>query len=303
MAAPQLASNGADDGTSSGFWLKNPFAKMRAPRRASAPLVDNDPAGLHAEEHVDDDAGAAPPRTLKLNGPSRSGRETPLSASVQASPLLQPQDQPLGASQLEEEIEELQDEVPSKIEFFAPSQPYYWLSNAAAYEVVLDGIKYATAEHCFQCVVIFIFQIHKTRPGQKRKADSMLLFLDSFRSLKFLPHRPEVARKVRKASTPSEAVRTARKHTADVQRGWRRDGLNLVAMRRVMLLKFSQHSDLRKALLSTGEAQLVNAAPTDVFWGNGGGRGRNEFGKALVGVREALRSIDRLGAGSGAITV
>ncbi|KAK0519896.1 hypothetical protein OC842_007284 [Tilletia horrida] len=272
MAAPQLASNGADDGTGSGFWLKNPFAKMRAPRRASAPLVDNDPAGLHAEEHVDDDAGAAPPRTLKLNGPSRSGRETPLSASVQASPLLQPQDQPLGASQLEEEIEELQDEVPSKIEFFAPSQPYYWLSNAAAYEVVLDGIKYPTAEHCFQ-------------------------------SLKFLPHRPEVARKVRKASTPSEAVRTARKHTADVQRGWRRDGLNLVAMRRVMLLKFSQHSDLRKALLSTGEAQLVNAAPTDVFWGNGGGRGRNEFGKALVGVREALRSIDRLGAGSGAITV
>ncbi|KAE8222255.1 hypothetical protein CF319_g4516 [Tilletia indica] len=258
--------------SSSGFWLKKPILKIRSQRRASAPSIEEDPAGQHAEEHIDDDAGHMPPRQLRpastLNG-TGSGSVTPLGGY--GSPVLQAQDQSLGIDGGEDDIEEL-DEPLTKIEFFAPNQPYYWLSNSAPYEVVLDGVRYATAEHCFQ-------------------------------SLKFLPHQPEVARKVRKASTPLEAVRTARKHTADVQRGWRRDGLNVVAMRRVMLLKFSQHSALRKALLQTGNAQLVNAAPTDVFWGNGGGRGRNEFGKALASVREVLRTVDLLGAGSGAITV
>ncbi|CAD6893834.1 unnamed protein product [Tilletia laevis] len=278
MAGSTNVTNASDQASSSSsptsFWLRKPgILKIRSQRRASAPSIEEDPAGQHAEEHIDDDAGAAPPRQLRpastLNG-SRSGSATPL--DPRDSPALQAQDQSLGLDGGKDEIEELDEVVPDRIEFFAPHQPYFWLSNAAPYEIVLDGVRYPTAEHCFQ-------------------------------SLKFLPHRPEIARKVRKASTPVEAVRTARKHTADVQRGWRRDGLNLVNIRRVMLLKFSQHTALRKALLQTGNAQLVNAVPTDVFWGNGGGRGRNEFGKALASVREVLRTIDLLGAGSGAITV
>ncbi|KAL9937356.1 hypothetical protein V8E36_003765 [Tilletia maclaganii] len=306
-----LTPSTSGEQASSGSWLKKPFLGLRGQRRASVPTIVTDPAGQHAEDHVDDDAGAAPPRRLRPASKLKNGQITPGSGT--GSPRLDPQDQPIGLDNddeeeenddeddddggrrqthaEEDEIEEIdaaeqrgprprrdslahrrQRPKPKQIEFFSPTQPYYWLSNAAPYEIVLDGVKYPTAEHLFQ-------------------------------SLKFFPHRPEVARKVRKASTPSEATRTARKHTADVQKGWRRDGLNLVAMRRVMLLKFSQHTELRKALLSTGETLLVNAAPTDVFWGNGGGRGRNEFGKALASVRDVLRTIDRLGAGSGAITV
>lgn len=73
-----------------------------------------------------------------------------------------------------------------------------------------------------------------------------------FQSLKF-PHRPDIAKAVRKAETPSEAVKLARRHAADVRRGWRQEGLNVIAMREVLLLKFTQHSALRSRLLQTGE--------------------------------------------------
>lgn len=129
-----------------------------------------------------------------------------------------------------------------------------------------------------------------------------------FQSLKFLPQRPDIATKVRKASSPSDAIREARKNIADVKRGWIGKGLNVSAMREVLLLKFSQHSTLRRQLLLTGDSEIVEASPTDAFWGNasGGGRialGRNELGKALQRTRETISAQAGLGIGSGAKTV
>lgn len=78
-------------------------------------------------------------------------------------------------------------------------------------------------------------------------------------------------------------------------------------MREVLFLKFSQHTALRDALLQTGDIEIVEASPTDAFWGSAGargeGRGRNELGKALMFVRETLRNIAGVGPGSGAKTV
>lgn len=62
---------------------------------------------------------------------------------------------------------------------------------------------------------------------------SALLSEHLFQSLKF-PHRPDLAKLVRRAETPSEAVRVARKHAADVRKGWRQEGLNVIAMREVL---------------------------------------------------------------------
>lgn len=113
---------------------------------------------------------------------------------------------------------------------------------------------------------------------------------------------------MRKASTPVDAIREARKNISDVKRGWIGKGLNVAAMREVLLLKFSQHSALRRQLLMTGDAELVEASPTDAFWGNASGNGgiavgRNELGKALQKTRETIRAQAGLGIGSGAVTV
>ncbi len=65
--------------------------------------------------------------------------------------------------------------------------------------------------------------------------------------------------------------------------------------------KFSQNEELRKVLLSTGNAVLVEAAPRDQIWGIGLGqdnpkardpnqwRGQNLLGFVLMDVREKLR--------------
>ncbi|MBC8478732.1 NADAR family protein [bacterium] len=65
-------------------------------------------------------------------------------------------------------------------------------------------------------------------------------------------------------------------------------------------LKFSQHADLRKRLLATGEKTLAEASPLDRVWGVGlaadderildtaNWTGQNLLGKALMSVRQAL---------------
>lgn len=54
--------------------------------------------------------------------------------------------------------------------------------------------------------------------------------------------------------------------------------------------KFTQHSDLKAELLSTGDAELVEDSDKDAFWGVGADRrGRNELGKALERLRAKLR--------------
>jgi N-glycosidase YbiA len=51
-----------------------------------------------------------------------------------------------------------------------------------------------------------------------------------------------------------------------------------------------QHEELRALLLGTGGAQLIEHTENDDFWGDGGdGSGRNELGRILMAVRDALR--------------
>ena len=70
--------------------------------------------------------------------------------------------------------------------------------------------------------------------------------------------------------------------------GW--EEMKLDVMYRLVSTKFRQNPDLREKLLATREEELVEHAPWDRFWGDGGdGRGRNEMGKLLMRVREELR--------------
>lgn len=58
----------------------------------------------------------------------------------------------------------------------------------------------------------------------------------------------------------------------------------------VLLAKFEQHEDLRRKLLDTGEASLVEESSTDPFWGIGkSGKGQNMLGKLLMQIRSTAR--------------
>ncbi|CAO1622566.1 unnamed protein product [Jaminaea pallidilutea] len=260
---------------------------------ADKPVNGNEPAGgAAAGGAAAGRAAAGGAAVASPPSPDQKARRTSQSSAISAPPGPGERDPPAAQATDEEDGEGAADPIPvggevedseapdvgQVIEFLHKGAPYYWLSNHFLISIYYDNIRYPSAEHLFQ-------------------------------SLKF-PHRPDIAKAVRKAETPSEAVKLARRHAADVRRGWRQEGLNVIAMREVLLLKFTQHSALRSRLLQTGDAELINASPTDVFWGSGRaigstkpGVGRNELGKALSRTRDQLLNSAGLGWGSAAKTV
>lgn len=61
-------------------------------------------------------------------------------------------------------------------------------------------------------------------------------------------------------------------------------------MREALRAKFTQNEDLKKILLETGDATLVEHTANDNYWGDGGdGNGKNMLGKLLIELREEFR--------------
>ncbi|TNC80274.1 MAG: Swarming motility protein ybiA [Oleiphilus sp.] len=69
------------------------------------------------------------------------------------------------------------------------------------------------------------------------------------------------------------------------------DRQKVKVMREAIKAKFTQNPLLRFALLGTGNARLVEASPTDSFWGYGkAGDGVNMMGLLLMELRAELAS-------------
>lgn len=141
------------------------------------------------------------------------------------------------------------------IRFYRVSEPNGFLSNFSPHSVTVDGREWLTAEHYFQ-------------------------------SQKFVGTGHEEA--VAATATPWEAAQAGRSRTVRIRTDWWavRDDV----MRRALQAKFTQHDDLREALLATGDLLLVEHTSNDRYWGDGGdGTGRNRLGELLQELRASLR--------------
>ena len=86
--------------------------------------------------------------------------------------------------------------------------------------------------------------------------------------------------------SPAEAKRFGR-HVR-LRSDWERVKLDI--MRQLVTDKFARSSELRRRLLATGNAQLVEGnAWNDTFWGVCHGNGQNHLGRILMEVRDGLR--------------
>ncbi|TFY59978.1 hypothetical protein EVJ58_g5434 [Rhodofomes roseus] len=147
-----------------------------------------------------------------------------------------------------------------QIFFYQREQPLYEFTNFAPCGIDWDGYWYPTAEH--------LFQAHK-----------------------FMTTRPDLVRRIR--NLPS--ARAALEEAGRLRRLQRSDwfDVNVGIMEAILEAKFTQHPELRRMLLSTGDGELIENSPVDSFWGCGeDGEGRNELGKALMRLRNKLRSTE-----------
>jgi ribA/ribD-fused uncharacterized protein len=130
-----------------------------------------------------------------------------------------------------------------------------FLSNFHPSAVEWMGLPAATVEHAFQTA--------KTLDVEERQA-------------------------IANAPTPGAAKRLGR--AVVLRPGWEESKRAVMAA--LLLQKFTRHAELAKALLSTGNAELVEGNTWgDAFWGVCAGRGHNELGRQLMAVRAMLRSL------------
>ena len=143
-----------------------------------------------------------------------------------------------------------------EIKFYKVHDDYGFMSNFAPYPFS-DGSKICpTSEHYFQ-------------------------------AQKFLV--PEIQEKIRQIASPMDAALEGRNRQNPLRPDWEeiKDKVMLQALR----MKFSQHPEIAKELLSTGEAIIIEHTRNDAYWADSGdGSGKNKLGLLLIQVREELKN-------------
>ena len=183
-----------------------------------------------------------------------------------------PVDAPAAAAVEEEEVEEeeeAEEEAPGEvavpvdqenktpIEFYSKIPAYREFSNFFPSAFDLDGKRWPTTEHYFQ--------------AQKFTAT------------------PEYQEEIRLAKTPEKAKNLGGSREKPIRADW--DQVREDVMKKALKAKFTQNADLKAMLLSTGNRPLVEANPTDSYWGYGRTKkGKNRMGILLQQLRDELRA-------------
>ena len=142
------------------------------------------------------------------------------------------------------------------INFYSTKDDYGCFSNFAAYPFRIDGKTWKTSEHYFQ--------------AQKFAGTE---------------HEEEL----RLVASPMVVARMGRSRQRPLRKDWEitKDDI----MREALRAKFTQNEELKKILLETGDAHLVEHTTNDRYWGDGGdGSGKNMLGKLLMELRDELKN-------------
>jgi ribA/ribD-fused uncharacterized protein len=141
------------------------------------------------------------------------------------------------------------------IKFFSKSETHHEFSNFARFPIEIDGVVWPSTEHYYQ--------------AQK--------FTD-----------PKLQTTIRQAEKPPIAKSLGDKNKAHIRADW--ESVKDEVMERAVRRKFELHPELRELLLSTGDEELQEAAPTDYYWGVGrDGNGQNKLGLILMRIRAELK--------------
>jgi ribA/ribD-fused uncharacterized protein len=154
--------------------------------------------------------------------------------------------------------------------FARDREAFGFLSHFYPAPIVLDDATWPTVEH--------FYQAQKSFDPAYRQAIQEAATPGKAKRFAASPHAP------RRAAAQS----WFRQHGAWPRADWQ--AVKLDIMRRADWAKFSQHPALAQQLLATGDAELVEDAPSEPFWGIGpDGQGMNWAGRVLMEVRARLK--------------
>lgn len=141
----------------------------------------------------------------------------------------------------------------NEVRFYSTRGAYGCLSNFSRHPIVLDEVRWPTAEHRFQAL--------KSVDPADREA-------------------------IRSCRTPTQAKRFGR--IVPLREDWDK-GVRDDVMYETVRAKFAQNPECARVLVSTGGARLVEDANNDAYWGCGAdGKGENRLGEILMHVRAEL---------------
>jgi N-glycosidase YbiA len=145
-------------------------------------------------------------------------------------------------------------EGPGVIKFYSNKTDYGYLSNFYPSPFEVDKIKYKTSEHYFQA----------------KKTDAS----------------DPIFQQIIDAENPKTAKSLGSK--CNLRKDW--EEVKDKVMEEALIEKFKQNPALKEQLLKTGTAKLIEAAPSDYYWGQGkSGSGKNKLGLILMKVRDMLK--------------
>ena len=144
----------------------------------------------------------------------------------------------------------------AEIKFYRVNDAYGYLSNFAPYPFEINGLIWSTSEHYFQ--------------AQK--------FLDK-----------AIQEKIRRLKSPMDAALEGRNRENPLRSDWEVVKDNI--MRLAVFEKFRQNPAIRRELLATGHATLIEHTKNDNYWAdNGDGTGKNMLGIILMETRKRLKA-------------
>lgn len=140
-----------------------------------------------------------------------------------------------------------------KIPYYETS--FFVFSNFSSHAVVYKNILYPTAEHAY----------HASKFDDEKIKNEIL-----------------------NAKSPLEAYKIGKLNKSKRISNW--DEIKINVLYEIIKEKVNQHIEVKEALLSTGNNEIVEVNPNDSFWGNGkDGKGENQMGKILMRIRSELQ--------------